>query len=151
MSQTKYDQRTEQHIASLQPDFAERVRQWLAQCRQQGLNPYVHFGSRSLEKQRALRAEYLAGKGPRAVDPDRSYHCYGRAIDWVNITNPDTGDAGLAWNDNAAYAKGTQLGAQFQVVGIGSCDNDHLQDARFGSYVDLPGSEFGSFPGTLAT
>ena len=146
MAQQKYDERTEKNIASLQPDFAERVRQWLAQCREQGLNPYVYFGSRSLEKQRELRAEYLAGKGPKAVDPDRSYHCYGRAIDWVNITNPDTGDAGLAWDDNMAYAKGTQIGAEFQIVGIGPSDNDHLQDAKFASYANLPQSELGNFP-----
>ena len=150
MSQAKYDQRTEQHIASLQPDFAERVRQWLAQCRQQGLNPYIHLASRSLEEQRELRRKYLAG-GPKAVDPERSYHCYGRAFDWVKITDPDAGDAGLAWDDNAAYANGTQIGAQFQIVGIGSDDNDHLQDARFGTYADLPASEFGNFPDTLAT
>jgi hypothetical protein len=146
MSQAKYDQRTEEHIASLQPDFAERVRQWLAACREQGLNPYVHFGSRSLEKQRELRQKFLAG-GPKAVEPERSYHCYGRAVDWVNITNPDGGDSGLAWDDNAAYAKGTLIGAQFQIVGIGPSDNDHLQDARFGSFADLSRSEFGIFPG----
>src|SRR5947209_3917574 len=88
MSQAKYDERTEQHIASLQPDFADRVRQWLAECRQQGLNPYIHFGSRSIEEQRKLRQKFLAG-GPKAVDPERSYHCYGRAFDWVNITDAD--------------------------------------------------------------
>lgn len=42
-----------------------------------------------------------------------------------------------------------QIGAQFQIVGIGSEDNDHLQDARFGSYADLPRPEFGNFPSTL--
>jgi hypothetical protein len=145
MSQAKYDERTEQHIASLQPDFADRVRQWLAQCRQQGLNPYIHFGSRSVEEQRKPRQKFLAG-GPKAVDPERSCHRYGRAFDWVNITNPDSGDAGLAWDDDKAYAKRTHIGAQFQIVGIGSGDNDHLQDARFGTFADLPRSEFGSFP-----
>ena len=150
MSQAKYDQRTEQHIASLQPDFAGRVRQWLAACRQQGLNPYVHFGSRCLQEQQELHRKFLAG-GPKAVEPEHSYHCYGRAFDWVNIKNPDTGDGGLAWDDNAAYAKGTQIGPLFQVVGIGPSDNDHLQDARFGSYVDLPRSEFGIFPGATAS
>ena len=149
MSQAKYDQRTEQRIASLQPDFAERVRQWLTECRNQGLNPYIHFGSRSLEEQRELRRKFLAGQGPKAVDPERSYHCFGRAFDWVNITDPDGGDSGLAWDDNAAYRQGTEIGGQFQIVGIGSDDNDHLQDAGFASFADLPRSEFGNFPGTL--
>ena len=148
MSQARYDQRTEQHIASLQPDFADRVRQWLAQCRQEGFNPYIHFGSRSVEEQRTLREKYLAGKGKKAVDPERSYHCYGRAFDWVNITDADAdaGDAGLAWDDDQAYLKGAAIGAQFEIVGIGSDDNDHLQDARFDTYANLPRSEFGVFP-----
>jgi hypothetical protein len=147
MSQAKYDQRTEQHIASLQPDFADRVRQWLAECRNQGLNPYIHFGSRSVEEQRELRRKFLARQGPKAVDPERSYHCFGRAFDWVNITDPDGGDSGLAWDDDDTYVRGTEIGAQFQIVGIGSDDNDHLQDAGFGSFADLPNSEFGNFPG----
>jgi hypothetical protein len=148
MSQAKYDQRTEEHIASLQPDFAERVRQWLAEARNQGLNPYIHFGARSIAAQTELRRKFLAG-GPKAVDPERSYHCFGRAFDWVNITDPDGGDSGLAWDDDDAYAKGVEVGKQFEIVGIGSDDNDHLQDARYGSYTDLPRSEFGQFPGVL--
>ena len=145
MSQSKYNQRTEANIATLQTDFADRVRQWLAEARKQGLNPYIHFGARSVATQEELRKKFLAG-GPKAVAPEHSYHCFGRAFDWVNIIDPDGGDAGLAWDDNAAYAKGTHIGAQFQIVGIGSSDNDHLQDGRFGTFADLPQSEFGSFP-----
>ena len=43
MSQSKYDQRTEANIATLQTDFADRVGQWLAEARQQG-------GSRGIRK-----------------------------------------------------------------------------------------------------
>jgi predicted HicB family RNase H-like nuclease len=149
MSQQKYNERTAKNIASLQPDFAQQVAQWLAKCREEGLNPYIHFGSRSIEEQRELRRKYLEGTGKKAVDPERSYHCYGRAFDWVNVTDANGGDAGLAWDDNAAYVKGTKIGASLQIVGIGSDDNDHLQDARFGTYADLPKSEFGKFPGGL--
>src|SRR5437667_10579509 len=99
MSQERYNQRTERNIASLQPDFAERVRQWLAECRNQGLNPYIHFGSRSLEEQRELRRKFLAGQGPKAVDPGRRDHCVGRAFAWVNISESDRCHSGLAWRD----------------------------------------------------
>jgi len=148
MSQQRYDQRTSANIASLQPDFGARATQWLAKCREKGLNPYIHFGSRSVAEQKQLYEKHLAG-GPKAVQPEHSYHCYGRAFDWVNVTDPDGADAGLAWDDDATYVKGTQIGAQFQIVGIGSDDNDHLQDAQYGTYADLPQSEFGNFPGEL--
>jgi hypothetical protein len=146
MSQTKHDQRTEKNIASLQPDFSERVKKWLEECRKQGLNPLIHFGARDLQEQQELHEKFLAGRGPRAVAPERSYHCYGRAFDWVNITDPDGGDTGLAWDDDAAYEKGTKIGDAFEIVGIGAGDNDHLQDERFRTFADLPRTEFGKFP-----
>lgn len=145
MSQSKYDQRTEANIATLQTDFADRVRQWLAEARKQGLNPLVHFGARSVATQEELHKKFLAG-GPKAVTPDRSYHCYGRAFDWVNITDPDGGDKGLAFDDDKAYAKGTKIAEQFDIRGIGDNDNDHLQDSHFPTFADLPKTEFGSFP-----
>lgn len=146
MSQASYDQRTAKNIASLQPDFAARVGEWLAECRNQGLNPYIHFGSRSIEEQRELRRKFLAHEGKKAVDPDHSYHCFGRAFDWVDITDPHGGDSGLAWDDDDAYIQGVEIGGQFEIVGIGSDDNDHLQDADFDTFADLPKSEFGNFP-----
>jgi hypothetical protein len=146
MSQSKYDQKTDKNIASLQPDFSERVRKWLQECRDQGLNPLIHFGARDLQEQQKLHEAFVAGRGPRAVAPERSYHCYGRAFDWVNITDPEGGDSGLAWDDNAAYEKGTKIGASLGIVGIGSGDNDHLQDSKFPTFADLPRTEFGKFP-----
>src|SRR2546428_731283 len=88
MSQAKYDQHTEANIATLQTDFADRVRQWLEEARKQGLNPYIHFGARSVATQEELHKKFLAG-GPKAVAPEHSYHCYGRAFDWVHIIDPD--------------------------------------------------------------
>jgi hypothetical protein len=78
MSQSKYNQRTEANIDTLQPDFAERVRDWLAEARRQGLNPLIHFGARTIEEQQELHEAFVHHRGPRAVAPVVSYHCYGR-------------------------------------------------------------------------
>jgi hypothetical protein len=145
MSQIKYDQRSEANIGTLQPDFADRVQQWLVEARKQGLNPYIHFGARSVSTQEELHKKFLSG-GPKAVAPERSYHCYGRAFDWVNISDPDGGDKGLAWDDNEAYARGETIAGQFDIRGIGAGDNDHLQDSHFPTFADLSKAEFGSFP-----
>lgn len=145
VSQQRYDRRTEANITTLQTDFADRVRRWLAEARKQGLNPYIHFGSRSVTEQEKLHEKFLAGVGPKAAAPKHSYHCYGRAFDWVKIINPDGGDKGLAFDDDKAYAKGTMIAAQFDICGI-SNDNDHLQDANFSTFEDLPLAEFGHFP-----
>ena|SRR5205809_1787866 len=148
MSQQKYDQRTEANIATLQTDFADRVRLWVAEARRQGLNPLIHFGARSVAKQRELHDAFINHRGPRAVAPEQSYHCFGRAFDWVNITDPDGGEKGLAFDDDKAYAKGTKLAEQFDIRGIGDIDNDHLQDAKFPTFADLSQAEFGHFPST---
>jgi LAS superfamily LD-carboxypeptidase LdcB len=150
MSQIKYNQRTEANIATLQSDFAERVRNWLAEARKQGLNPLIHFGARSVEKQRELHDDFINHRGPRAVAPEHSYHCYGRAFDWVNITDPDGGEKGLAFDDDKSYKKGTKIAEQFEIRGIGEIDNDHLQDARFPTFADLRKTEFGKFPSMIA-
>src|SRR5262249_45090636 len=135
----------EANIATLQTDFADRVRQWLAEARKQNLNPYIHMGSRSVTKQEQLHEAFLAGRGPKAAAPKHSYHCFGRAFDWVNIINPDGGDKGLAFDDDKTYAKGTEIAKQFDICGI-SNDNDHLQDAKFATFDDLAQAEFGHFP-----
>jgi hypothetical protein len=144
-AQHRYDTRSAANISTLQTDFGARVSQWLAECRNKGLNPLIHFGARTVAEQQVLFEKFQRG-GPKAVQPQRSYHCYGRAIDWVNVSNPNSGEKGLAWDDEKAYAKGTKIAANFGLAGIGASDNDHLQDANFASASDLPHSEFGNFP-----
>jgi hypothetical protein len=144
-AQHRYNVRSAANISTLQNDVAARVSQWLDECRTSGLNPLIHFGSRTVAEQQTLFEKFTRG-GPKAVQPQRSYHCYGRAIDWVNIRDPDAGEKGLDWGNDAAYANGTKIGARFGLAGIGASDNDHLQDANFPNASDLPHEEFGSFP-----
>jgi hypothetical protein len=144
-AQNRYDARSAANISTLQGDFGTRVTKWFAKCRERDLNPLIHFGSRTVAEQQVLFEKFQGG-GPKAVMPQRSYHCYGRAIDWVNISNPDAGEKGLDWDDKDAYAKGTEIAGEFGLAGIGASDNDHLQDANFASASDLPHSEFGNFP-----
>ena len=62
------------------------------------------------------------------------------------ITDPDRGDKGLAWDDDKTYAKGEKIARQFKIRGIGASDNDHFQDENLPTFVDLPKAEFGSLP-----
>src|SRR5712664_3230454 len=82
-SSTNYDSKTAASLDSLQPDFADRAKQWVDGMHQAGYNPVLHFGTRSPEEQQVLYQKYLAG-GSKAVAPPMSYHTYGRAFDWVN-------------------------------------------------------------------
>jgi hypothetical protein len=136
---TNYDAKTAASLDSLQPDFADRAKQWIDGMRQAGYNPVLHFGTRSPEEQQVLYQKYLAG-GNKAVAPPMSYHTYGRAFDWVN-----KGAKGeLQWNNDKAYQFGQELAKNYGLTGIGAGDNDHIQDANFKSWKDLPRSEYGN-------
>jgi len=136
---TNYDAKTAGSLDSLQPDFADRAKQWIDGMRQAGYNPVLHFGTRSPEEQQVLYQRYLAG-GNKAVAPPMSYHTYGRAFDWVN-----KGDKGeLQWNNDKAYQFGQELAKKYALTGIGAGDNDHIQDANYKSWKDLPRSEYGN-------
>lgn len=139
--QEKYNQRTQTSIASLRPDFGARVQQWLDKCRVEGLNPLIHMGARTVAVQQHLRDLFEAGKGPLAAIPKKSYHCYGRAIDWVNIIRTDGRESDLDWNSDTTYAKGIQIAEAFKLHSIGAADMDHLQDGNFASWRDLPATE----------
>jgi hypothetical protein len=136
---TNYDAKTAASLDSLQPDFADRAKQWVDDMRQAGYNPVLHFGTRSPEEQQVLYQKYLAG-GNKAVAPPMSYHTYGRAFDWVN--KGDNGE--LQWNNDKAYQFGQALAKKYALTGIGAGDNDHIQDANFKSWKDLPRSEYGN-------
>jgi hypothetical protein len=132
-----FDPQTKSSLDSLQPDFSDRARQWVQAMRTQGYNPVLHYGYRSPEEQQVLYQKYLAG-GNKAVAPPKSYHTYGRAFDWAN----QNANGELEWNNDAAYAFGQKLAKQFGLTGI-SGDNDHIQDARYASWKDLPREDYG--------
>jgi hypothetical protein len=69
----------------------------------------------------------------------------------VNITDPDGGEKGLAFDHGEGfYKKGTAIAVEFEIRGIGSMDDDHLQDARFPTFAELRKTEFGNFPTMVA-
>jgi len=136
---TGFDSKTQSSIDTLQPDFADRTRQWVQGMRDQGYDPVLHFGYRSPDEQQALYQKYLAG-GNKAVAPPMSYHTYGRAFDWAN-RNAKTGE--LEWNNDAAYSFGQKLAKKYGLTGI-SGDNDHIQDANYKTWKDLPRGDYGN-------
>ena len=134
-----FDAKTQASLDSLQPDFADRAKQWIQGMRDAGYNPVLHFGYRSPEEQQVLYQKYLAG-GNKAVAPPMSYHTYGRAFDWVN--QGPKGD--LQWNNDKAYEFGQKLATKYGLTGIGAGDNDHIQDVNYKSWKDLPRNEYGN-------
>jgi hypothetical protein len=133
------DADTTRSINSLQPDFGDRASQWLDGMRKLGYDPVIHMGYRTPDEQQALYQKSLAG-GPHAVSPVTSYHTYGRAFDWVNRAK----DGSLQWDNKQAYHDGWKVAQQFGMRGIGDADDDHIQDANYATWKDLPKGDYGN-------
>jgi hypothetical protein len=127
-------------METLQPDFADKIDSWMGDMRKAGYNPRIVQAGRSPEYQQKLYDDYRSGRSSNvAAAPQASFHSYGRAFDWVNVGPDGT----LQWNNDAAYKAGQQMAQAHGLRGLGDKDNDHLEDASFGSYRDLPASEYG--------
>lgn len=133
MSKT-YAQHTEENIGTLRPSFAAKVRKWKTKVEEvTGFEVYIYFGYRSPALQDILHQQYLAG-GPRAVSARQSYHPAGLACDYYPIEH------GQPVDDAKFYGTAAALGPQFGIRGIGDIDNDHMQDAEYPTYEDIPDS-----------
>jgi hypothetical protein len=128
---------SESKLATVQPDFANKVRAWMQDLREHGLDPVIIQGGRTRAYQQQLYDAYKATGRNKAGAPGTSYHEFGRAIDWANRTK----DGKLDLNDDKAYELGRQLAAKHGLTGI-SGDNDHIQDAQYKSYADIPKSDY---------
>jgi len=135
--------RTLKTVATLEPHFQKRVRRWLDEMIQTGIQPLIYCGARSFEEQAALYAKGRTAPGMIATKAKagESFHNYGLAIDWVPV-KPTPKDPKLFtadWDDSTAYKVGEQAGHSFGLAAI-SWETGHLQDSRYKTWRDIPGA-----------
>ena len=115
-------------IATLQPEFRERVRAWFNDCLDAGLHPYVYEGLRTPERQAQLFA-----RGPKVTKaaPGYSFHQYGRAIDFAPLVNHPKAQGlfELDW-DESAYQPYYAIAKKHGLRSL-SWETPHLEDATF--------------------
>lgn len=141
--------RTLKTVATLELQFQRRVRQWLDEMIQTGIQPLIYCGFRSFEEQAALYAKgrTSGGRIVTKAKAGESYHNYGLAFDWVPVkpTPKDPKMFTADWDDQTAYKVGEQAGITFGLAAI-SWEQGHLQDSRYKTWRDIPGA--GDSPGT---
>lgn len=137
-------------LATLDKQFQKRVRQWLDEMIQTGIQPLIYCGFRSFEEQSALYAKGRTAGG-RIVTKARageSYHNYGLAFDWVPV-KASAKDPQLYfadWENETAYKVGEQCGHTFGLAAI-SWETGHLQASEFKTWREIPGA--GDSVGTM--
>ena len=131
------DRQSDEKLATVQPDFGARVKAWRQEMISKGYDPVITEGGRTKEYQQHLYDTYKSG-GSLAAPPGFSYHEWGRAVDWANREK----DGSLNYLNHKAYTEGRELAKKYELFGGVKGDEDHLQDARYKTYKDLPKDEY---------
>ena len=135
--------RTLKTVATLELQFQRRVRQWLDEMIQTGIQPLIYCGFRSFEEQAALysKGRTAGGRIVTKAKAGESYHNYGLAFDWVPVkpTPKDPKMLTADWDDATAYKVGEQAGHTFGLSAI-SWETGHLQDSRYKTWREIPGA-----------
>ncbi len=123
---------TSQKLATLQPAFRQRVKQWLTDCVNDGLVcPYIYEGLRTSARQNEL---YAIGRTVQRGKPKvtnakagQSMHQYGVAIDFVPLNPTKAADMFEADWSEKAYAPYHALAAKHSLRRL-SWETPHLED-----------------------
>lgn len=128
-------------LKGLEPTFASRVAAWRDAVIAQGVIPYIYCGRRTPAEQEKLYAQGRSEPGrivtqARGKPIPQSFHCYGRAIDWVPARQikPDGYEAD--WDSVQSYGLGIDLAKSFNLTAL-SWERPHLQDGYYKDWRDL--------------
>ena len=127
-------------LKGLEPTFASRVDAWRDVVLARGVIPYVYCGRRSPAEQEKLYAQGRSEPGKvvtnaRGKPVPQSFHCYGRAIDWVPAKKVGS-KYEADWGNIQSYGIGIEEGGRHNLVAL-SWERPHLQDGYFKDWRDL--------------
>lgn len=127
-------------LKGLEPTFAARVGAWRDAVIASGVIPYVYCGLRTPAEQEKLYAQGRSEPGrvvtnARGKPVPQSFHCYGRAIDWVPARKSGSGYE-ADWDNIQGYGLGIDIGKKYNLDAL-SWERPHLQDGYFKDWRDL--------------
>lgn len=137
-------ERSEGHIARLQPKFKARVARWFKECWSKKIYVLVYCSVRTPEEQEEL---YKKGRvpghpGPKVTNakgyPEcQSMHCYGRAVDFVPLAESATGSFTPAWEDEEAYEIAHRIAEEAGGIRRLDWETPHLEDGSVSGWREL--------------
>lgn len=137
-------ERSEGHIANLEPKFKAKVAKWFKECWAKKVRILVYCSTRTAEEQEEL---YKKGRipghpGPKVTNakgyPEcQSMHCYGRAIDFVPIVETATGSFIAGWDDEETYEIAHKIAETVGGLRRLDWETPHLEDASVSGWREL--------------
>ena len=132
-------------LKGLEPSFAARVAAWRDAVIASGVIPYIYCGRRTPAEQEELYKQGRTKSGrivtnARGYPVPQSFHCYGRAIDWVPAKQVAKDGYEADWNNVQSYGVGIENGKLFTLTAL-TWERPHLQDGFFKDWRDLAHNE----------
>jgi len=128
-------------LKGLEPTFAARVAAWRDAVIAGGVIPYVYCGHRTPQEQQDLyeQGRTKAGRivtNAMGLPVPQSFHCYGRAIDWVPVLKVKEDGYEADWGNIHKYGMGIENGKLYNLQAL-TWERPHLQDGYFKDWRDL--------------
>jgi len=145
ISKQKIEEIYKDILKGLEPSFAARVAAWRDAVTASGVTPYIYCGRRTPAEQEELYRQGRTKSGrivtnARGYPIPQSFHCYGRAIDWVPAKQVSGGNFEADWDNVQHYGIGIENGKLFNLVAL-TWERPHLQDGFFKDWRDLAHNE----------
>lgn len=141
ITRSKIDSIYQDILKGLEPTFARRVGVWRDAVIASNVIPYIYCGRRTPAEQEELYQQGRTKSGrivtnARGYPVPQSFHCYGRAIDWVPAKEVKPNSYEADWDNIQAYGVGIENGKLYNLAAL-SWERPHLQDAFFKDWRDL--------------
>lgn len=141
ITRSKIDNIYRDILKGLEPTFAARVAAWRDAVIAGNVIPYIYCGRRTPQEQQDLYEQGRTKSGrivtnAMGLPVAQSFHCYGRAIDWVPAKKVKDDGYEADWDNIQQYGIGIENGKLYNLQAL-TWERPHLQDGYFKDWRDL--------------
>lgn len=136
-------ERSEGHLAKLEPSFGERAAKWFKECWAKKVFVLIYCSTRTPEEQEELwkKGRVPGHPGPKVTNAKgylacQSMHCYGKAIDFAPLSQGGTGSWSVNWGDEETYEIAHRIAESYKLRRL-DWETPHLEDATLTGWREL--------------
>jgi len=137
-------ERSQGHIAKLEPTFGKRVGDWFSELLEKKIPVLIYCSVRTPEEQEELYRKGRTSPGPKVTNargiPPQSLHIDqgkgGHAIDFVPLARTPTGQFVASWDDDQTYAICQKIAEKYNLRHL-EWETPHLEDGTISGWREL--------------
>jgi peptidoglycan L-alanyl-D-glutamate endopeptidase CwlK len=133
-------ERSQGHIAKLEPTFGKRVGDWFSELLEKKIPVLIYCSVRTPQEQEELYAKGRTAPGPKVTNargiPAQSLHIGGHAIDFVPLARTPTGQFVASWDDDQTYAICQKIAEKYNLRHL-EWETPHLEDGTISGWREL--------------